>query len=461
MNNSLSNEEQELLRKLENRASVLRPMDEENRLYYLGQQRPVFLGLRLREEWINQAFPLMWCRTLVNVIVERMQVQRLMRRGKFTEDKNLRELWDASNMDSQMYRLSTDLAIYGRSYISVAMQNGQPRFQVEPVKAMTVLTDPLGNTLAALRTYWDDAASEVMRVLYLPNETVIIPSGVNARAKRIEHGLGRVPVVMACVGDVDGTLTGTSAFEPVKKLSDMSAEALLNARVALETVASPQKVMIDAVSEVVDQDGNPADIFDAFYDSILTIFSGSSDRDGKRVPADIKQLPGADMTGFFKTIEMLGQQASSATGLPMRMLGHVTANPPSEMTVRGEESRLVRMVDNYNFAAGAALGWALAIGERMRGGVWPEDGAIDISWIDPGTPTVAQQADALTKYVQTGVMSRRSALEELGWSDARIDREMDRLDKEADPLGMAYRSLSREPAAEAEIDVPDDVAVES
>ena len=88
----------------------------------------------------------------------------------------------------------------------------------------------------------------------------------------------------------------------------------------------------------------------------------------------------------------------------------------------------------------------MAIDERLRNGVWPEDGSIDISWIDPGTPTVAQQADALTKYVQTGVMSRRSALEELGWSDARIDREMRRLDEESDPLGMAYRELGRGPA---------------
>lgn len=446
MNNSLSNEEQLLLRQLENREAMLRVKDEENSRYYLGKQHINFLGLRLRDEWLQQAFPLSWCRTLVDVIVERMQVQRLMRRGDFKEDKNLRLSWDASNMDSQMYRLSTDLAIYGRSYISVAMRNGSPRIQVEPVRAMTVLTDPLGNTLAALRRYWDDSKREMMRVLYLPDETVIIPASDTVAPQRIEHNLGRVPVVMACIGDFDGSLSGTSAFEPVKKLADMSAEALLNARVALETVASPQKVFIDAVSQVVDEDGNPASVFDAFYDSILTLFSGNTDQDGKRVPADVKQLPGADMTGFFKTIEMLGQQASSATGLPMRMLGHVTANPPSEMTVRGEESRLVRTVDNYNAAAGAALGWALAIDERLRNGVWPEDGSIDISWIDPGTPTVAQQADALTKYVQTGVMSRRSALEELGWSDARIDREMRRLDEEADPLGMAYRELGRDPA---------------
>lgn len=443
--NNLTDEELQIMKKLDQREAFLRPRDTENLAYYLGKQNIRFLGLRLREEWLEQAFPLTWCRTLVNVIVERQQVLRLLRRGNFTEDAQLRQAWDSSNMDSQLYRLTTDLAIYGRCYISVAMTDAGPRMQAEPVKAMTVLTDPLGKTVAAMRRYQDDSSAEVKRTLYFPDYTVYCDAN-GANPTRVEHGLGRVPVVMAVMGDIDGTLRGTSAFEPVKRLADMSAEALLNARVALETVAAPQKVFLDAVSEVVDEDGNPASVFDAFYDSVLQVFTGASASGERTRQADVKQLAGADMTGFFKTIEMLGQQASSATGLPMRMLGHVTANPPSEMTVRGEESRLVRCVDVYNAALGAALGWALGIDERLRTGAWPEDGSIDIAWRDPGTPTVAQQADALAKYVAQGVMSRRSALEELGWSDARIDRELARIAEEEDPLGVSYRALSRDPS---------------
>lgn len=442
--NRLTDAEQAMVKRLESKAARQAPLDKENLAYYLGKQRIQFLGLRLRDEWIRQAFPLTWCRTLVNVIVERQQVQRLLRRGNFSEDKNLRAAWDASDMDSQMYRLATDLAIYGRCYISVAMSAGQrPRMQAEPVSAMTVVTDALGNTEAAMRRFWDDDLREVRRVVYFPDYTLIFGERANGEPERIEHGLGRVPVVMAVMGDIDGSRQGTAVFEPIKRIADTSAETMLNARVALETVASPQKVFIDAVNEVVDEDGNPVSVFEAFYDSVLTVFSGEQDAtSGKTRQADVKQLAGADMTGFFKTIEMLGQQASSASGLPMRMLGHVTANPPSEMTVRGEESRLVRMVDNYNASLGAALGWALGIDERLRSGLWPDDGSIDISWRDPGTPTVAQQADALTKYVQTGMMSKRSALEELGWSDSRIDREMQRMEEEAEPLGY----LGRDPA---------------
>lgn len=441
----LTEAEQRLMTRCETQALRQTPHDEVNLRYYEGRQDIKFLGLRLREEWLQQAFPLSWCRTLVNVIVERQQVLRLLRRGDLSEDENLRRAWDQSNMDSQLYRLATDLAIYGRCYVSVAWSSAGPRMQAEPVRAISVVTTPLGETEAAMRRYWDDESREVRRVLYLPDSTITLSGGANANiVDRIDHQLGRVPVVMAVMGDIDGSLRGMPAFEPLKPLANQSAEVLLNARVALETTASPQKAFIDAVSQVVDEDGNPASVFEAFYDSVLTIFSATGD-DNKR--ADIKQLPGADMSGFHEHLNMLGQQASSASGLPMRMLGHVTANPPSEMTVRGEESRLVRLVDNYNAALGAMLGWALGIDERLRTGVWPEDGSIDISWRDPGTPTMSQLADSLTKYVQVGMMSTRSALEELGWSDARITRELERLREESDPMGLAYRSLGRDSAA--------------
>lgn len=453
----LSKGEQEILTRLDQVRVRQARKNQENQLYYLGKQNIEFLGLRLREEWIAQAFPLTWCRTLVSVVVERQQVARLLRRGNFTEDKELRSLWDESDMDAQFTRFATDLAIYGRAYLSVAMdeKSGRPRMVVEPVTAMTLLHDALGETLAAQRIYFDTAAQETRSALYLPDVTIILKgSGAGAQeVDRIEHGLGRVPVVMAVMGDIDGTMDGESVFEPLKRLSDMSAEVLLNMRVVLETSASPQKVFLDAVNEVVDEDGNPVSVFEAFYDSILTVFSGQDDGEKKAKQADVKQLAGADLTPFFKSLETLGQQASSASGLPMRMLGHVTANPPSEMTVRGEEARLVRMIEMYNAVAGMALGWGMAIGERLRTGVWPEDGSIDVSHRDPGTPTQAQQADALTKYVAQGIMSKRSALEELGWSDARIDREMQRLTEEADVLGMAYRGLGRHP----EPDVIDEV----
>lgn len=442
----LSKDEAALVAKLENLAARQDRVDAENLAYYLGKQNIEFLGLRLREEWLRQAFPLMWCRTLVQAVVERQNIQRLLRRGVDTEDEDLRRYWDTSDMDIQFPTFASNLGIYGRAVMTVSADpvSGRPRIVVEPVRAITVLVNELGETLAALRRYYDADSREVRRVLYLPDSTIEIKGrGAGGQVTaRHDHGLGRVPVVMAVMHDVDGKRTGSPVFEPIKRLADTSAETLLNARVALETVAAPQKVLIDAAARVVDQDGNEVDIYEAFYDSMLRVFS-SGDGGSHESKAQVLQLAGADMSGFFQAITTLGQQAASATGLPMRMFGHVTANPPSETTVRGEEARLVRLVELHNQACGAAIGWALSIADRLESGVWPEHGAIDVSWRDPGTPTEAQHADAITKYVQTGVMSKRSALEELGWSDTRINREMDRLRAEAEEQDFGYRSLAR------------------
>lgn len=441
----LSKDEASLVGKLEATAARQDPIDEANLRYYRGKQNISFLGLRLREEWLQQAFPLMWCRTLVQAVVERQNIQRLLRRGVDAEDEQLRRYWDESDMGLQFPTFAMNLGIYGRAVMSVSMDpaTGRPRIVVEPVRAITLLVDELGNTLAALRRYYDSDENEVRRVLYLPDETIEI-TGQGAGGKvtaRHVHNLGRVPVVMAVMHDDDGKRTGSPVFEPIKRLADTSAETMLNARVALETVAAPQKVLIDAAARVVDEDGNEVDIYEAFYDSMLRIFSSGEGQEASK--AQVQQLAGADMTGFFSAITTLGQQAASATGLPMRMFGHVTANPPSETTVRGEEARLVRLVELHNQACGAAIGWALSIADRLDTGVWPEHGAIDVSWRDPGTPTEAQHADAITKYVQTGVMSKRSALEELGWSDTRIKRELERLREEAEEQDFGYRSLGR------------------
>lgn len=50
----------------------------------------------------------------------------------------------------------------------------------------------------------------------------------------------------------------------------------------------------------------------------------------------MKQLPGADLAGFYKTITMLAEQAATVTGLPVRMMGQNTANPAAEGSIRAD-----------------------------------------------------------------------------------------------------------------------------
>ena len=57
---------------------------------------------------------------------------------------------------------------------------------------------------------------------------------------------------------------------------------------------------------------------------------------------------------------------------------------------------------------------------------------IKTEWHDPGTPTFAQKADALQKMHGGGpIVSREGSWDELGWSDARKERERGYFEDEA------------------------------
>ncbi|WP_259484371.1 hypothetical protein [Corynebacterium silvaticum] len=125
------------------------------------------------------------------------------------------------------------------------------------------------------------------------------------------------------------------------------------------------------------------------------------------------------------------------------MMGQNTANPAAEGAIRADESRLVKQVERINSVAGAGWAWALGIAERIRTREWSADGKIQILWRNPGTPTEAQQAGAMQKL--TGgrpTLSVRGAMNEMGWPQARIDREIEWLSQEE--AGTLLQKLERD-----------------
>ena len=113
------------------------------------------------------------------------------------------------------------------------------------------------------------------------------------------------------------------------------------------------------------------------------------------------------------------------------MMGQRSANPPAEGAIRADEARLVKQVERLNSVAGMAWSWALGIAERIRTHRWSADGQIQVQWHDPATPTVAQRADAIQKLSGgVPVLSIRGAMIELGFTQQRIDQELQWMQQE-------------------------------
>src|SRR5699024_9259401 len=108
-----------------------------------------------------------------------------------------------------------------------------------------------------------------------------------------------------------------------------------------------------------------------------------------------------------------------------------------EGAIGASEARLIRSVEAQNTQQGVTLGWVGALALRFATGEWVKGNRIKVEWFDPATPTVAQRMDAISKAKAQGILSREGAWDELGWSEARKNREREYFRREredsADP----------------------------
>lgn len=419
----LTPDEDALMRRLFTKIQRQKPEDRKNLDYYRGLQNIGNLGISVPPDVQPFAFPLNWCRTYIDVLEERMDVRLILRQGTGVEDVELRRDWEANDLGTESQMAHRDLLVYGRAFISVAADpaGGRPRIRVESPRDMAAEVNSLTREMVgALRLYRDELGYADHMTLYLPDSTVMIDrkAGKWDAVQRIEHGLGRVPVVMMLNRRQTGRWTGETQMSDLRNIVDMAGRVMLQLQLAMETVATPQKIAMGVTtSDFKRPDGAPvSDVWEQYLGAVWAL----TNKDSK-----VEQLPGADLKNFHDTVRMLAEQASTVTGLPVRMMGQSSANPPAEGAIRADESRLVRQVERVNSVAGAGWAWALGIAERIRTRVWDSDGLISLEWHNPGTPTVAQRADYIQKL--TGglpVLSQRGGMNEIGWSQPRIDQEL-------------------------------------
>lgn len=432
----LTPDQDRLLRRLFTKIQRQKPEDRKNLDYYRGLQNIGNLGISVPPDVAPFAFPLNWCRTYIDVLEERMDVRLILRQGTNVEDKELRRDWESNDLETESQLAHRDLLIYGRSFISVAAdpEGGRPRIRVESPRDMAAEVDPLTRAMTgALRIYRDGQGWAEHMTLYLPNETILIDrrAGKWRPVTRITHNLGRVPIVMMLNRRQTGRWEGESQMTDLRNIVDMAGRVMLQLQLAMETVATPQKILTGVKEEDFRRpDGTMiTDVWETYLGAVWALSNES---------AKLQNVPGADLKNFHETVKMLAEQASTVTGLPVRMMGQSTANPPAEGAIRADESRLVRQVERINTVAGAGWAWALGIAERIRMRSWDADGLIRLEWHNAGTPTVAQRADYIQKLAGgVPVLSQRGAMNELGWSQPRIDQELQWMNGEVIPLHTA------------------------
>ena len=220
-----------------------------------------------------------------------------------------------------------------------------------------------------------------------------------------------------------------AAFLKIIGLTDSAARVITNGDVASEVMALPQRYAAGLSPEDFKdpETGIPLTTWEAYFGAVWT----STNHQAK-----FGQFPAADRAKFSKRLGYLAQTASGVTGLPMRYFGQLSDNPPSADGIRADESRLIKTAEKANEAEAEALEDVMEISERLRTGEWDESlRALETVHVNPATPTIAQQADATVKLFSEGIISKRQARRDMGYTPVQIaNMEQDDLDERTDPV---------------------------
>lgn len=428
---ALTPDEITLIKKLQSKLDETRIRDELHLRYYLGRQRLEQLGMAIPPSMRHFIVIANWPRVVVDTIESRQQVQALTLPGKETSDPDLRAICDESNFDYQLSMFNRDRLIYGRAFFSVSANPdnpGLPLIRAESPREMVGIVDPSTERLTAAARFFgvdENGQGPTNVTLFQPNSTVWMGKIANkwVELDRDDHELGRVPVVLHLNRRMSTGFHGHSGMADIIPLTDAVARSLTNLQFAQEAHGIP-RMFASAVdkSDFVGKDGKPLPKWEAYFNSVWML---------KNPQAKVGQLTAADLKNFETAIRLYGTQAATVTGFPARYFGITTVNPSAEGAINAEESQLVRSVEQQNLEIETPIGWVGALSLRFRTGEWVVGNRIGVQMVNPATPTVAQQTDAVMKMHAEGIISREGAWDELGWSEARKDRERGYLEKEA------------------------------
>lgn len=438
----LTDDEKALVQKLQRDIRKNRRRYELLDRYYEGERRLEQIGIAVPPELQIFKAAVNVPRMAVDEPVSRQRLKGFQRSStsdarqeESSLDQVLRDAWDANKMTSRSTLVHLDTRLYGRGFASVSTNPDipeMPRIAAESPESMGVDVSPFGELLAAFREYKD--GSERRATLYQKGSTRWLTMGRNGwediddDAGPDNHKLGRVPLVMFLNRQRTARFAGVSEMADVIDKTDAIARLITNMQVAGEALAWPKRWAAGMKREdFVDAAGKPLPKWEAY----MTVLMTTSNKDAK-----FGSFDAADLANFHKAVDALLAWCAAELGLPLRFMGQQTVNPASEGAIKADESRLVKNVELKNRSDGDSWSEVMSLWDQFRTNSRDTTSVIRALWFDPSTPTQAEITDHVMKLKSQGLLSTEGAWDEMGWDEARKDRERAYLTAEAaaDPM---------------------------
>ena len=431
---------------LDKERTTLKALNDEYELraarLYMHPELLAELGDRIQQVTIA------WPQLVVDAVEERLDPLGF-RLPKGEPDDEMWRVWQANNLDEESQLGRLDALVMKRSYMCIgsnADDTSTPLVTVESPLEVYADIDPRDRSVrAAIRHYQEPSTDgrerEQFASVYLPNMTswFDISKGNWQKVDEDKHNLGKVPVVPTVNRARIADRYGKSELTPVLPLVHAANKLATDMMVGAEFVALPLRGIFGiGPADLEDKDGNPLTALQAIMGRLLTL----PDELGTAKHFEFKS---ADLANFHNAINHMATLVASVAGLPPDYLGLKTDNPPSAESRRAGEVRLIKRAERKMVPFGAAYEETQRFVRRFQTGDWdPELRRLETIWRDAATPTRAQTADASVKLRAEKVISNRQAQEDVGYTDAQIQRMKTELEEEArqDPVKVLSRQLA-------------------
>jgi Phage portal protein, SPP1 Gp6-like len=420
---------QQLLQRLDEPQARYAELDR----YYTGRQPLAYLSPEAKVALGNR-FGVMASnipRLAVTALAERLRITG------FTGDAEVWRDYLWNDLDQLSGVAHREALLLGDSFVIVwADMFGRPRVTVESAKQVAVLTDPGSREAYSAIKRWEDKQANVTHaVMYLPDRIVRLRASQTgatttgfSTVEELANPLGVVPVVNLRNADRIIGEWGSSETADLQPLVDGLNKSLADMMVTSEYVGRPRRwaTGIELAEEpVTDDDGNP--VLDAAGQPVTRevnpIPEGHRAMISENDAAKFGQLQAADLAGYEASVRVLLGQIMAVSTLPAHYVGVFTDNPASADALRAAEASLTARAEARQQTFGRAWEQVARLMIAVRDGRDPNmiDG-IRVAWADAATRSVAQEADAVVKLYQAGLLPAGYALGKLGYSDDEIAR---------------------------------------
>ncbi|MGQ3385284.1 phage portal protein [Glutamicibacter sp. TV12E] len=456
---------------LHERIISLRTVNAEKESFYESSNRVKDLGIAVPPTLKNVDLSLDWCTRSVDSVASRMMLEGFVAETDLDE-QGLAEILKENNFITEASAMFTSALLHGVGFVLTYEGNeelGEPKTILRPVAGThaTGRWNPNSRRLSSGLVILDeDKNGNPIRLFFsTPKENINLRYEEQVWiVEAAENPLNKVPLFPVRINPSLTQPFGKSRITKAQmNLTDQALRTMLRMEVTSEFFSAPQRYILGASPEMFeDEEGNPTDTWKLTLGRLLA--APENEETGEN--PEVGQFAAASPEPHLAVLRQLTQNFAGASSLPPSELGlNSDANPTSAESVRAQIESLLVIVRDTQKSTESGLQDAVIAALQLHNDldVVPDEyRSLTVRWGDPSTPTLASQADAVSKLVGSGILDPQSELilERLGFSDSDILRVKNERARAQAPGRLAEVLQGRStPATEKDTTAQDEAAV--